>query len=176
MRNTIIALALVALGFSFYGAPSYAEGELKVGYVDFRKVMTESKAGKRNRTVVEKMVKQGQSKLTKKGKELDALRQAYEKKKLVLTEDQKKEKQQEFQKKLQAYQKMRADLEQKIRKREAEYGRKAAADIKGIISEIAKAKKISLVFNKNRLPVLYAVDGPDLTAEVMKRYNAKFGK
>ena len=176
MRNTVIALVLVTLGFSFYGTPGYAESELRVGYVDFRKVMTESKAGKRNRAVIEKMVKQGRSKLAKKEEELEALKQAYEKKKLVLTEEQKKKKQQEFQKKLQAYRKMSADTEREIRKRDAEYGRKAAADIKEIISEIAKAGKLSLVFDENRLPVLYAADGPDLTAEVIKRYNAKSGK
>ncbi len=176
MRNTVIALVLVTLGFPFYSEPGYAEGDLRIGYVDFRKVMTESKAGRRNEAVIQRMVKQGRSKLAKKEKELETLKQAYEKKKLVLTEEQKKKKQQEFQKKLQAFRQMSADTEQEIRKRDAEYGRKATVDIKGIINEIAKAEKLSLVFDKNRLPVLYAVDGPDLTAEVMKRYNAKFDK
>ena len=176
MRNTVIALVLVTLGFPFYSEPGYAEGELRIGYVDFRKVMAESKVGRRNKAVIQRMVKQGRSKLVKKEKELEALKQAYEKKKLVLTEEQKQKKQQEFRKKLQAYQKMSADTEQEIRKRDAGYGRKAAVDIKGIINEIAKAEKLSIVFDKNQLPVLYAADGPDLTAEVMKRYDAKFGK
>jgi len=49
-------------------------------------------------------------------------------------------------------------------------------DIGKIISEIAKQEKLHLVFEKNRLPVLYAADGPNLTQQVLKKYDAQHGK
>jgi len=164
-----------AVGVLFMGSVSAAEG-VRIGYVDMRKVMLESKAGTQKKAEIEKLIKQRQDKLAKEEQKLKDLEQVFEKDKLVLTDAQKKEKQKEFETKVQAFQKMASEAQREIGEKDNEFARKAVDDIKGIVRDLATEEKLTLVFEKNQQPVLYAEDGPDLTDKVLQRYDAKFGK
>lgn len=155
-------------------AGAYAE-ELRIGYVDMRKVMTETKAGKRVKDDLEKTVKQRQEALTREEQKLKEMQQAYEKDKLLLSDTQKQAKQKEFDEKLKAYHQSTQQAEREIEQKRNDYTRKAIPEIRNIIRDIAKEEKLSLVFERTEMPVLYAVDGPDLTAKVIQRLDAKGG-
>lgn len=172
MKRTRTLLSLAALAATILTAPAYAQEGTRVGYVDLRKVMLESKIGKKNRAEIEKLVAQRKEQLGKEEQKLKALQEAYEKDQLILTEEQKKTRQKEFQEKAQAYQKLRAEAEQEVSKKDAEFSQKAVGDIREILAEIGKEKKLMLVFEKSQQP-LYAEPGPDLTDAVMQKYDAK---
>ncbi len=171
MKRLLVLLSLMGLLMS----EAYAD-DVKIGYVDLRKVLTESKAGKRTKGEIEKVVKQRQDTLVKDEQKLKTLQEAFEKDKLILSEVQKQQKQQEFQQKLQAYQKAAGEAQREVGQKEAEFTKKAIPEIKAIISEVAKEEKLVLVFEKNEMPVLYATEGPDLTDKVLKKYDAKGAK
>lgn len=163
--------ALLVAGAAF---SAYAE-DTRIGYVDMRKVLNESKAGKRAKDDIEKLVKQRQGVLDREQQQLKSMREAYEKEQLLLSDAQKQAKQREFEEKVRAFQQSTAEAEREVQQKQNEYRRKAIPDIQAIIRDLAKAEKLTLVFEKNEMPVLYAIDGPDLTAKVIQRLDAKGG-
>ena len=169
-----IAWVVLAGVWLFSVGSAFAE-DVRIGYVDVRKVMTESKAGQRAKSEIEKMVKERREKLGREEQQLKDMQQAYEKDKLLLTGSQREAKQQEFQEKVKSFQQARADAQHEIDQKEHEFTSKALGQIREIIRDLAKEQKLTLVFEKNEAPVLYAVDGPDLTQKVIERFNAKGG-
>jgi outer membrane protein len=165
-------LSVAALAAAILTAPAFAAEAARVGYVDLRKVMLESKIGKKNRAEIEKLVAQRKEQLGKEEQKLKALQEAYEKDQLILTEEQKKARHKEFQDRAQAYQKLRAEAEQEVSKKDAEFSQKAVGEVREILAEIARERKLMMVFEKNQQP-LYVEPGPDLTDAVMQKYDAR---
>ncbi|MBI5782660.1 MAG: OmpH family outer membrane protein [Gammaproteobacteria bacterium] len=144
-----------------------------VGFVDVRKVLLESKIGKKNKAEFEKMIKEKESTLNKEEEKLKAMQEAFQKDQLLMTDDQKKAKQKAFQEKADAYQNMVKDAKQEIGKKDNEYAAKSMADIRGIIADLAREMKLSLVLEASESGLLYAEEGMDLTPKVIEKYNAK---
>lgn len=145
----------------------------RIGYVDLKRVITESAAGKRARAEVEAQVKQKQEQVNREGQKLKAQQQALEKEQLTRTDAQKRAKQREFEQKVQAYQQLAATAQRELSDLDNEHTRKVLTDIRAVIREVAQQEKLMLVLEKNEQPVLYAEDGPDLTDKVIKAYDAK---
>jgi outer membrane protein len=165
----------VVLGVCVSGVNAVQAQDVRFGYVDARKVLNDSKAGKRLRAELEKTTKQRQETLARDEQRLKGLQEAYEKDKLLLSETQKQAKQKEFDEKLRAFQKSAAAAQQELEQKKNEFERKAIGEIQTIVRELAKEEKLTLVFEKNQMPVLYAAEGPDLTDKVLKRFDAKAG-
>ena len=172
MKRTLIAI--LCLSGLLAGAASYAD-DVRIGYVDMRKVMNESKSGKRTVGEIEKAVKQRQEKLSADQEQLKKLQESYEKEKLTLSDTQKQAKQKEFEEKVRAFQEANGEVQREIQQREQEFTAKAIPQIRDIIRDLAKQEKLALVFEKGDLRVLYSGDGPDLTDKVIQRFDAKTG-
>jgi outer membrane protein len=173
MKQHIVWSMLAAL---FLSAPVLAADSLKMGYVDMRAVLTESKSGKAHRAELENYIKDKQAALRKEEDKLNAMKQSLEKEQLTLSDKQKQDKQHDFQAKVQAFQKMAGEADQELRKKDADYTNKAVADIRKIIADLAKAEKINIVLAKTDMTVLYADDGMDLTQKVIDKFDAQSAK
>lgn len=114
MKQLIIVLTFVIVSTWSLTAPVYADDSSKYGYVDMRKVLVESKAGKRSKAEMEKLVKQKQGQLAKEQEKLQAMQEAYEKEQLVLTDAKKQQHQKDFQEKVQAYKQMAAAAQKDV--------------------------------------------------------------
>jgi len=155
------------------GAPVLAADSVKIGYVDVRAVVLESKSGQQHKVEMEKFVKDKQAVLKKEEEKLKTLQQTLEKEMLTLTEAQKKDKQRGFQEKVQAFQKSAQDAERDLRQKDTEYTNKSLEEIRKVIAEVAKEEKTGLVLGKTEMSVLYAEDGMDLTPKVIKKYDSR---
>jgi len=153
--------------------PVLAADSVKIGYVDVRAVVLESKSGQQHKVEMEKFVKDKQAALKKEEDKLKTLQQTLEKEILTLTEAQKQDKQRGFQEKVQAFQKSAQDAEREVRQKDTEYTNKALEDVRKVITEVAKDEKVGLVLGKTEMSVLYAEDGMDLTAKVIKKYDSR---
>jgi len=167
MKQRIIGCVVAGLLIS---APVLAADSVKIGYVDVRTVVLESKSGKQHKTSMESFVKDKQAALKKEEDKLKTLQQTLEKEMLTLTEAQKQDKQRGFQEKVQAFQKSAQDAEREVRQKDTEFTNKALEDVRKIITEVAKVEKVGLVLGKTE--VLYAEDGMDLTAKVIQKYDS----
>ena len=155
------------------GAPVLAADSVKIGYVDVRAVVLESKSGQQHKVEMEKFVKDKQAVLKKEEEKLKTLQQTLEKEMLTLTEAQKQDKQRGFQEKVQAFQKSAQDAERDLRQKDTEYTNKSLEEIRKVIAEVAKEEKTGLVLGKTEMSVLYAEDGMDLTPKVIKKYDSR---
>jgi outer membrane protein len=173
MKQLIFALVLVGGALAL---PAAAADKPQFGYVDLRKVVNESKAGKQARAEMEKLIKQRLEQIGREEKKLKEQLQTFEKEQLAMSEAQRKQKAKEFEEKFAGYQKLRVEAEQEVSKRESDFMRKILPELRTIITALAKEEKLALVFDKGNVPALYAEDGPDLTDKVMQRFEARGGK
>ena len=155
------------------GAPVLAADSVKIGYVDVRAVVLESKSGKQHKTGMETFIKDKQAALKKEEDKLKSLQQTLEKEMLTLTEAQKQDKQRGFQEKVQAFQKSAQDAEREVRQKDTEFTNKALEDVRKVITEVAKEEKVGLVLGKTEMSVLYAEEGMDLTPKVIQKYDSR---
>ena len=169
MKRFTLLLPLVML----WNAAVIAADKPAIGYVDVRKVVMESKIGKKNQAEFEKVVKEKESTLAREQEKLKAMEQAFLKDQLLMTEDQKQAKQKAFQEKVDAYQKMVKDAKQELGKKDNEYTSQSMSEIRGIIAGLAKELKLSLVLEASESGLLYAEEGMDLTPKVLEKYDAK---
>lgn len=173
MKRLITVTALAVLAVSNMAS---AADKPAIGYVDVRTVLLESKAGKQHKTEIEKIVKDKQAALKKEEEKLKALQQNLEKEMLTLSDAQKQEKQRGFQEKVQALQKNAQEAERDLRQKDSEYSNKAIEEMRKVIAEVAKEEKLSLVFGKSEMSILYSEEGMDITSKVIQKLDSRAGK
>jgi outer membrane protein len=169
MKKVIVLLCVslfLASGFA------YAQDQIKIGYVNMRKALNESKSGKAAKETLEKSIKEKQGTLDEEKKKLESLQEDFEKKTSLLSDKAKQDKQKEFQEKVQAYQKLVADAQKEINEKEAAVTKKIIDDIKKIIADMGKEENYTLIFEETEISVLYAQKGLDLTDKVLEKLNA----
>ena len=169
MKKLLLLLPLIVL----LNDAVLAAEKPAIAYVDVRKILMESKTGKKDKAEFEKMVKEKEGALSKEEEKLKAMQEAFQKDQLMMTDEQKKAKQKTFQEKVDAYQKMVKEARQEIGKKDSEYTNKALTEIRGIVVGLAKEMKLSLVLEASESGLLYAEDGMDLTSKVLEKYDAK---
>ncbi|BAU47174.1 molecular chaperone Skp [Sulfurifustis variabilis] len=174
MKHWMLAVVFAVTLLPAWPGPALG-ADVRIGYVDMRRVLTESKAGKQVKAEIEKTVKKRQEKLAGEEQKLKEMQQSYEKDKLILSEAQRQEKQKEFEQRLNAYRQATAEAQREIQQQEQAYTKKALPEVRDIIRDLAKEEKLTLVFEKHEMPVLYAAEGPDLTDKIIKRLDAKPG-
>jgi outer membrane protein len=170
-RKSWLVLLLMA---TLASASAYAQ-EVRIGYVDMRTVLNESKAGKRVRAELEKSVKQREEQLGREEQQLKDLQAAFEKDKLLLTEAQRQTKQKEYDERVKAFQQTVAQARRELEGKEREFAEKAMVDIRAIVRDLAKEEKLAMVVERQALAVIYPTDGLDLTDKIIKRLDAKSG-
>jgi len=144
-----------------------------LGYVDLHRALLESKAGKKNKAELDKLIKERKAAIAQEEGKLQAMQQAFQKDQLLMTPQQKQDKQKEFQTRVEAYQKMVKAAEQEVNSKDNEYTAKSLADIRAIVAAIAKERKLTMIFGTSEAGLLYADPGLDLTQQVIQRYDAK---
>ena len=159
--------------FLLLNTPILAADKPGIAYVDARKVLLESKVGKKNKAEFEKLIKEKESVLKKEEEKLKAMQDAFQKDQLMMTDEQKKTKQKAFQEKADAYQQMVREAKQEVSKKDNEYAAKSMTEIRGIIADLAKEMKLNLVLEASESGLLYAEEGMDLTPKVLEKYDAK---
>ena len=169
MKQRMLGFLMVSLVLS---APALAE--TKIGYVDVRAVLTESKAGKAHREELEKYIKDKQAALKKEEEKLNALRQSLEKEALTLTDAQKQQKQKDFQEKVQTLQKTAQEADRDLRQKDTEFTNKSLEVIRQVVADVAKAEGVNMVLGRGE--ILFADAGMDLTAKVTEQFDSAAAK
>ena len=151
-------------------APALAD--LKIGYVDMRAVLFNSKAGIQFRADMEKLQHDKEANINKEQEKLKSMQQALDKDALTLTDSQKQEKQKAIADKYQDLQKMVVDARGELERKGQEYQGRSLEQLKKIVADVAKQEKVNLVLAQGQGEVLYADEGMDLTAKVTEKFDA----
>jgi outer membrane protein len=166
---TIIGIIVILGGW--IGSPLAAE--LKVGCVDIQRAMNESNAGKEAKKTIGKEMEKLQHLVTEKQKELQTMKETFEKQAPMLSQDARATKEKEFQSKVRDYQRWLDDSQKEIQQKGAEMERKILADLQKVIQKMGADEGYTLILEKNENIVLFITKAIDFTDRVIKTYDAQ---
>lgn len=166
MKKSILA-GLVALLTSI--SVFAAEGT-KVVFIDMQKAVQGTKEGAKAKKELEEDFNSKKKKLQATEEKLKKMQEDLEKKAMVLSDEVRAKKQQEFQEEMYAYQKTVAQSQQDIQKREADLTKPILDKMAKIVEKLAKDKGYELILEKMQNNVLWAKKEVDITDEVVAAY------
>jgi len=174
--NRIVKLSSVAVAFAFLmvaimsSVPAQA-ADTKVAVINIQKVLIESEAGKKAKAKVEKKMEELKSVFKKDEDALIALQKEIEKKSSAWSEEKRKEKAREFQKKRLSLGEKQEDANLEMKQLQEKNLTPIMKKLETIVTEVAKAKGYTVVLPRNG--VLYFDKAVDITADTTKALNAK---
>ncbi len=149
---------------------NFAWADFKAAYIDMQKAIQSTSAGKKAKKSLEKEFNKKKEQLKKKEGALKKEAEAFEKKRMVLSEKVRAEKQAALQKKMIEFQQELQTSQMNIQKKEREFTAPILEKIQKIIKKIAEQKSYSMVFEKNSQAVMWAKADLDITQEVIKEF------
>jgi outer membrane protein len=168
--GSVAAVAVFLMVAVLSSVPAFA-ADSKVAVINIQKVLVDSEAGKKAKTKVEKRMEELKSSFKKDEEALVALQKEIEKKSSAWSEDKRKEKAREFQKKRLSLGEKQEDANLEMKKMQEQYLTPIMKKLETIVTEVAKDKGYTVVLPRNG--VLYFDKADDITAATTKALNAK---
>ena len=162
----IISTGLLALG----------EESAKIGFVDMRKVLNISEAGKRARSQIILETEKIRKEIFNRQRELEKLKEDLEKRGTVMSETTRLDKERDFQLKLRDLERFKQDADQEMKLKDRELTLQVLRSIEPILRRIVEEGKFSLILEKNDPVVAYGSNTLDLTDEVIKTFDQQKSK
>jgi outer membrane protein len=166
----IATAALLATAASASAARAQA---MKIGYVDVQRAIQEVEEGRAARNRLKTEFDQRRAQLDKRSGDLERMQQEYEKQAPVLSDDAKRKKQEEFQKALVEARKSAGELQEDMNRQEQQAMASILQRLQQVVADIAEREAFTFVIDKGTL--LYGPQAADMTNEVVRRYNDRFG-
>jgi outer membrane protein len=166
MKNTlktIIALFAITL----WAAPTATAQ--KMGYVDLQELMQLMPEYKKANTEMENYGKSLEDELKRLSDEFQRKVGDYQKNEKTMTEVRKEVMQKELQDMQSRIQEFQQDAQEKIRKKEADLLKPIIEKAKGAISQVAKEKGYSYIFDSSMAGFLYKPESDNVLADVKKK-------
>ena len=172
--RTIPVLAALALAIAVPHAARAAE--LKIGYVNLQQAVTEVDEGKAARDTLKKEFDQKQKMLDDKQNELKRMKEDLDKQMVVMSDDAKREKAMEFERKVNDMQQVYVQMQKDLQDREREMMKVIFDKMEAVIKDIATAEGYTYVFEQQNAGLMVAPPTANMTQELVRRYNVKYGK
>ncbi len=166
IRSTLVGLVIAAALIR----PALAE-EVKLGFVDLRRALSETEDGRKARASLKKIFDQKQKELDEQQDDLKKAVEDLNKKKTLLPADTVRQKQDELQERMGKLQQTYMRHQQDLAAKEEEATQPIVERLQRIIAKIAAAENFTMIFDKNQ-GVVFAKPHLDLTNEVIRRYNS----
>jgi len=155
------------LGLSW--TPGMAQDRMKIGFIDVRRVVTESAPGKRAGERLQAQLKKAEADTLKERQDLERMRSDLEKKGPLLKEEERRNLEADFQKRSVNLQRTMGDLQQEIQAKERELMQDILKDLEGIVSDIGKTDKFTLILDRSQ--ILFGDQTIDITNKVIETFN-----
>ena len=166
MRLFFVVLSSLLLMSSF----AYAQGS-KIGYVDLRRVVTDSRKGKAAFSAVESQFGPRGKSLENKRKQLEAMEQDFIKNAAVMNEASRKQKAEQIDRSKKDFTRSLEDFQYELKKKDFELSQNILKDIEGILQSIGQSEAYTVILESGGL--VYGSPSADITDRVIKAYDAK---
>ena len=157
--------------FGWFG--SVWAADLKVAYVDIQRAINECNTGKEAKKVITKDIEKIQHLGADKQKELQTMKESFEKQTLMLTPEARAQKEKEYQSKLREFQRWADDTQNEMNQKRMEMERNISAGLIKVIQKLGTEEGYTFILEKNETIVLYASKTLDITDRVIKAYDAQ---
>lgn len=174
MRFFKINLITICLAFCFIISNAAADDVVKIGIIDFQKILINSDAGK-----------DAQKKISAKGQELQAdlkdkaavyteAQERYDREASVMTAEARSEKERELKIKQYDLEKLKEKYESELSAYNQEMVTKFQKSVLEISNELGKKEGYTLILEKSSGGVVYAPSTIDITDKVIQQYNEDY--
>jgi outer membrane protein len=171
IRNFLVPVALAVVAGA--GAlPTTARAQQKIAYVDLQRALNEVEEGKAAKAGLKREFDQKQKLLDERKTEFDKLRGEMEKQSAVMSDEARREKQADLERRGAELQGFFVQLQKELSDREREATRGIFEKMHGLVKEIADAEGVAVVIASEAL--IYAQPSLDLTNELVRKYNGRF--
>lgn len=175
MRRILFVTMITFLVISFVPMAFCADA-VKIGVIDFEKIMKESSAGKMNQQVLNSKGTEFKNKLEKEKQTLDAIGQSFEKEALVLSDEKKLERERDFRNQIEDFKIMQQNYANELKNLEIKMINDMQKAVFDIANELGKREKYTLIIEKKNAGVIYTAAQVDITDAVINKYNATTAK
>lgn len=164
MSLRFAAIVLISIAMLGISAPSRAETDVKIGFVDTERILREAAPAVRAQKKLEKEFEKRSQELEKLSKQLQSMQQAMDKNSVTLSESERRTKEREL-----------SELTRDMQRREREYredlNQRRNEELAGVLDRankaikvIAEAEKYDIIFQE----VVYRSQRIDITEKVLK--------
>jgi outer membrane protein len=168
-KKVSLVIGLILLGW----LGSVWAADLKIAYVDIQRAINECNAGKDAKKAITKDVEKFQRLIADKQKELQTMKESFEKQALMLTPDARANKEKEYQNKLREFQRWGEDSQNELNQKRMEMERNISIALVKVIQKLGADEGYTLVLEKNENIVLFASKTIDITDRAIKAYDAQ---
>jgi outer membrane protein len=165
----VIVAAMVALTVT----PLAFSADAKIGTVDSTRVLMESKSGKGAFKSIETMFNDKQAQFDLRQQEIVNQMEELDKKSMVISPDQKKQKQDKLQKDVRDLQRFKEDSEMDLNAKRDEILNNMGVEVKEILKSYGKQEGYTLILERG--VVLYAPEAVDITDKIIDAYDRSKG-
>jgi len=145
----------------------------KIGYVNMQEVIDKSKLGLQARETLKEKFGDKQQELGKEQQTIRQLQQTLDKDKALMGQKELDKKTAQIRERKKKFQQKLAELQKEVAQEENKLANRILKPSPAVIAAVAKDKQVSAVFERRQSGLLYIDEGLDLTAEVIKRLDAK---
>jgi len=162
--------AIFALALGMW--PAAGAADLKLGYVDMQRAVKEVEEGKRAFKKLRRTYNRYQKEIRKKEQDLKKFQEELKKQALLLTEDAKKQKGQELQRKVLEFQNLYLEKQRDLQQRESKLMSPIIGRLVKLVQQLGERGEYTMILEKNDSRILFAQQSLDLTNEVIRLYNS----
>lgn len=164
-------ILLLTAGFFMLSAVS-AYAQQKVGYIDIKVVIRDSKAGKEANSSFQKEVETKRAVIEQKRKALEDMRQDFVKNRSVMSESKIKTMAESIERKQKDLERTTEDVRVELQRKDLELTQTVLKDIEAIVNEIGKKENFDLIVERSEAGILFGSDASDITQKVVTAYDA----
>ncbi len=170
MRARVFGLGLVMIMAGLMGSASQASAaELKIGFVNIQKAITETKEFKKSQMRFQVELKKEKGIIDARKKKVENMLRELNKQGFVLNTELKKAKEESFLREKKEFDRYVQDREEEFRRSEQKVIEKISKKMLEVLKQLGKQKKLTMVIEKKA--VFYSDSALDLTNLAVKTYN-----
>ena len=173
--STLLLLPIVGWGLLYLVPGAWAQGGVRIAYIDVQRILARSSAGVAAMEQLEKDKTTMHKDIDGKRTELEKLRDELEKKGALLSAEARKDKQETLERKVRDVRRVVDDYRIELERKEQGLLQKVLVDISGVVERVGKQRGFLLIVEKRGGGVLYGASEADLTDEIIKAYDQEAG-
>jgi len=174
MKRSMNLFAALLLAAPLLAAPPVRAEEMKIATVDLQRALNECESGKTAKENFKGQVDKLQADLNKQKSEIEKIKDEVEKKGMVLKDEERKNIERDYQKRLRDFQRTYKDSQAELQQRDNELTSEILRDLQEVIAEYGAKQNYTLILEaSNTGAVLYNSRAIDITDPIIQEYNAK---
>lgn len=147
----------------------------RVGVVDPQRILNDTNAGKKARETLASFTKNRQALIELEEKELRRLEEDFVKQSSVLSPTAKREREDQFRRRMAEYQQKVAELNREVQDKQKDVLDNFRDKIEALSSRVAKRMGLQLVLDRGRGgPTIYFDDSVDISGPVIEEFNKEY--